>query len=51
MLTVITMILFMLEILGNAIRKEEENIGTKIRKETVKPSLLADYVVIYLKKI
>ena len=29
------MVLFMVEILGNAIRREEENTGTKIRKETV----------------
>lgn len=44
------MILFMLETLGNALRKEKENTGTKIRKEMGKPSLLADYVVSCLKK-
>jgi hypothetical protein len=38
-----------LEILPRAIRQEEEVKGIQIGKETVKISLLADYMILYLK--
>jgi hypothetical protein len=38
-----------LEFLASAIRQEEEIKGAQIGKETVKISLLADYMILYLK--
>lgn len=48
--SIITIIILMLGILGNSIRKKENN-GTKIIKEMVKLSLFADNMVVQLKKI
>jgi hypothetical protein len=39
-----------LEILARSIRQEEEIKGIQIGKETVKTSLFADYMILYLKE-